>query len=1025
MTDLTWLHLSDWHQQNERFDRKVVCDALIEDIENRRRIHKDLETIDFIVLSGDVAFSGKKEEYQKAVQHLIEPILKATSLDESQLFIVPGNHDLDKSDKELLVPAKYLDKNDDIKEWLTNEKRRKLMLPPFEAYEEFVKPYAKGTLSAYASSYEFKHHDKTIMLMGFNSALICGRGDSDYGKLIIGEPQVYKTLENAKSADIRIAVMHHPFEYLTEADRTTVESRLKKDSHFILFGHQHRGTVAIHRSPEGDCILIPAGAIYKNRIAKDSRYINSYNFVHLDFENNQGTAYLRQWSEDDKVWSFHKREAHLDGTYKFQLPKDLCTRKEEPKDLLSTPITSDFSDADFNLDNPVFNLQYRAKEDGMVGREDALKRVREQLLEGKRTAIGHTAAFLGLGGLGKTQLAVEYAHRFREQYPKGVIWLTADQDIDAQLIQVAKQAKWISHKSEHSDILNVALRRLKTKSDCLIIFDNVEKYQDIEPYLPVATAEPHLLLTSRAPQKGFIPIPIELLNEEQSLQLLLKESCRDLDSFSEAEKKAAHEIAKALAGLPLAIEIAGAYLNYIPKFTFQNYLTILRENFDKAMAGDQLFSFTGHKKNLYATLRISQQVLDRAPLLEEILNLLTWSGSSSMGISLIATILDKPEADLYHALGLGTSLRVLHKPSEEDRYAIHRLVCQVRQKQFPITDNKNIQWIKDKCQRLGDWFEERRTEYTDLLIFEKETDHLNQWLNHVAHYSPHHTVRLTWLQTYPLYQWGKYHEAHELAKSAFSQMEKLPKIDQKLKANILDDLGSTFSSLGNYKEGLMYQKNALEIRQQLFGENHPNLAISLNNVGHTNSHMGNHLEALKYLVRALEIRKKFFGENHSNTATSFNNVGYSFYQLGNYQEAIKYQIRALEIRQQLLGENHPDTARSFNNVANTYFKLKQYNEALNYSKKAFQIRSRILEEHHPDTANSLNNHAVYLTKLKKFKEATALLKNYLKHLPYDHQKYQDLVELLDQIRKESGKSGFRPKSGTQPHRKKKKKKKKR
>ena len=64
MAKLTWLHLSDWHQKGPDFDRQVVRDALIRDIRQRADIDGSLAKVDFIVFSGDLAFSGKPEEYK-------------------------------------------------------------------------------------------------------------------------------------------------------------------------------------------------------------------------------------------------------------------------------------------------------------------------------------------------------------------------------------------------------------------------------------------------------------------------------------------------------------------------------------------------------------------------------------------------------------------------------------------------------------------------------------------------------------------------------------------------------------------------------------------------------------------------------------------------------------------------------------------------------------------------------------------------------------------------------------------------
>ena len=105
MTGITWLHLSDWHEGAEehnpelaQFDRlKVVLPKLIEDIQNRHQISPDLSQVDFIVFSGDVTFSGEEKQYDNAYEKFFKPILEATNLTEDKLFIVPGNHDLNRN----------------------------------------------------------------------------------------------------------------------------------------------------------------------------------------------------------------------------------------------------------------------------------------------------------------------------------------------------------------------------------------------------------------------------------------------------------------------------------------------------------------------------------------------------------------------------------------------------------------------------------------------------------------------------------------------------------------------------------------------------------------------------------------------------------------------------------------------------------------------------------------------------------------------------------------------------------------
>ena len=185
--------------------------------------------------------------------------------------------------------------------------------------------------------------------------------------------------------------------------------------------------------------------------------------------------------------------------------------------------------------NPPFYVPHHQKGSLVVGREAALQRVRDQLVSGRRTAIGQTAVFQGLGGLGKTQLAVEYAYSYRHAYPNGVIWLTADLDIDAQLVDVAVKSRWVAPESEHSLKLEIARHRLRSYSKCLVVFDNLERIESIQRYLPELPAEPHILATSRTEQPDFVLVPIDVLDGDQSLRLLTLESGREPDNEADWE----------------------------------------------------------------------------------------------------------------------------------------------------------------------------------------------------------------------------------------------------------------------------------------------------------------------------------------------------------------------------------------------------------------------------------------------------------------------------------------------------------
>jgi tetratricopeptide (TPR) repeat protein len=716
--------------------------------------------------------------------------------------------------------------------------------------------------------------------------------------------------------------------------------------------------------------------------------------------------------------------------------------------------------ANYNPRTYVFSVPFRKKGDQVIGREAALKDVRKQLTEGRRTAIGQAAAFQGLGGLGKTQLAVEYAYRFKDHYPNGVIWLNADQDIDAQLTDLAEKAHWIAPESEHKYKLQVALHRLRTYSDCLIVFDNLEDPQAIANYLPEPQAEPHILVTSRKDQPDFTPIPLDPLTNALSFDLLIQEAEKNPEG--DEEERAAREIAASLGGLPLALELAGAYLKH-RQISWQRYRELLRHNLRGAMP-DRVASFTGHKADLYSTLKINEEVFNEEPKLKEILDLLTWSGSAPMGESLMCALLNTANPiELTPALGLGTALRLLQKTPDAESYSIHRLVSEVRREEIPLQERKD--WVINICQRIGDWFEARKEDYTELSRFEAEIDHLQAWQEHARQYAPEHSSRLIWLQAYPSYHQGRYQETKNWVEKALTLFEQMNDSDLKLKAHLLNDLGFCYGFFGDYKRALEYNKKALEIRLELFGERHPETASSFDSVGSKINLLRDYKHALEYSKKALEIRLELFGERHPETASSLDSVSTDYNGLRDYKLALEYSEKALKIRLELFGKHHPDTARSFDSVGIDYSYLGDYERALEYAEKALEIRLELFGERHPETASSFDSVGIdydylgddkraleynkkaleirlellgdkhpdtifsvirlvnLLAILNRRPEAFQLLEKYLPGLSKDHIHYDEMKRLEQNLLAKTIRPGFRQ-SGKAKWRGKKKRKKK-
>jgi tetratricopeptide (TPR) repeat protein len=638
--------------------------------------------------------------------------------------------------------------------------------------------------------------------------------------------------------------------------------------------------------------------------------------------------------------------------------------------IITTPVETPIPSYDPR--NPVFFVPFKSKGDQVIGRQAALNAVRTQLEHGHRTAIGQTASFMGLGGLGKTQLAIEYAYTFRDQYPNGVIWINVDQDIDRQLYGIGERARWFPPESEPKDKIAIARQRLRTYSHVLVVFDNLQDAKAIAEYLPDPEGEPHILVTSRSEHGGFVPIPLDPLDAQLSLDLLVQESGRN--PTSESERQAAKEIAEKLGGLPLALELAGAYLRHRPT-TWEHYRDLLTNNLKAALPAKFLQgSFTRHEADLYSTLRVNAESFSEEPLLKDILDILTWSGPGPMGVALLSDLLSIPATKLTNALGLGSTLRLLQKVPGFESYSMHQLVREVRREDIPLATRED--WAVTIADRLGVWFQKHKRNFGDLPHFESEIEHLRAWQNNIQGSQPNLASRLVWLQAYPPFHRGQFFESHALLQKASNLLKPENDDDLKLRADLLSDLTTINHSIGKIIEAKKCGEEALAIRLKMFGERHSETAMTLNNLGATLEGLGDLQNSPQYRQQALECRQKALsiwlelnGENHIDTALALDGVSQSYRSLGKNEESLQFAERALAVREKVLGLLHPDTATSFSNVGRIHTILRNFPHALQCEEKALEITERLFGLRSPIKCAVLNNIGAIHFDLRNFRKA--------------------------------------------------------
>lgn len=635
-----------------------------------------------------------------------------------------------------------------------------------------------------------------------------------------------------------------------------------------------------------------------------------------------------------------------------------------------------------NPQNYTFLIPYREKGAQVIGRENALKAVRKQLVEGRRTNIGHTAAFQGVGGLGKTQLAVEYCYRFKTEYPHGVIWLNADQDIDSQLINIAERAGWVPPNSINALKLLTAKQRLRSSSQCLLVFDNLISVDRIKDYLPEAHASPHILITSRLNHPGFEDVPLEILTPAESLNLLIQESGKTPKSA--ADWKAAQTVATTLEGLPLALELAGAYLRH-RDVTWEQYLALFEKNLKEALPGKFLESFTQHEKDIYSTLKINEEVFAEEPRLKDVIDVLTWSASAPMGESLLSSVLGVPSHELTGALGLGVKLRILQKSPLGERYSLHRLLQHVRRAESSLSTKS---WIANICRELATWFQSIKRDFADLPKFEAEIDHLRQWHQNSSKEAPVESVKLLWLQAYPLHHRGKNSEALLLIERALKLYDDLNLNDLRFKAQLLNDLGATQNLMKLYDQGAATSEKALKVRLEVLGEDHVETAMSLHNVAAALSRDRHFEKAAPLLEKAYNIWKKAYSADDVDVLMAQSTLTGTYFGLQK-KEALELAERTLTQARTKFGEKHPLTATSYQQLGHILYAAND-NRSLDCFTAALKLRRELLGEDNFFTIDSLHAVVANLCSKGLHGKAEALLKEYLTKLPETHPDYQEL-----------------------------------
>jgi tetratricopeptide (TPR) repeat protein len=631
----------------------------------------------------------------------------------------------------------------------------------------------------------------------------------------------------------------------------------------------------------------------------------------------------------------------------------------------------------------------------------------------------------GLGGVGKSELALQYASR-RLGSGAVVWWVGAEttEELELGFAELAFRLQPATATAASSGWTTTeaaawAVGWLQAHTGWLVVLDNVEDLAVVEPTLGRLTTGDVLITTRRDlawHRHGFTPIRLDVLTRQASIQLL-RDTVLGSDASTGAgfDEAAAGVLAGELGDLPLALEQAGSYIAQ-QRISLPAYLARLRQ-----APGDVLARVAEGGRQARAVAQVWSITFDtlteRAPHAVPILHGLAWLAPDNLPRDVVSApaTTEAGEDDVDHLLGVLASYGLIRLT--DTTVSIHRLLQTVLRAASgmdpqgrPDSRDAALSWLSAALppgapsENVEGWprwrellphiealvprFPENQPDTSLASLLGRTGFYLSVQGRHLealpleqralaiteAALGPDHRTTGTRLDSLALTlgDLGRHEEALPLQQRALAITEAALGADHRTTGTRLDNLASTLGALGRHEEALPLRQRALAITEAALGPDHPTTGTRLNNLGATLGALGRHQDALPLRERALAITEAALGPDHPTTGTRLNNLASALAELGRHQDALPLRERALAITETALGPDHPTTGTRLDNLAHALGELGRHEEALPLRQRALAITEAALGPDHPDTGLRLNNLAYTLGKLGRHQEALPL-----------------------------------------------------
>src|SRR6266567_232977 len=576
----------------------------------------------------------------------------------------------------------------------------------------------------------------------------------------------------------------------------------------------------------------------------------------------------------------------------------------------------------------------------------------------RRAALTQAQVIKGLGGIGKTQTAVEYAYRAREQgrYTH-TLWIAAASE-EALLASFAALAELLpgvasSGERDQRKLVAAVVRWLEQcPQPWLLIVDNAEDLSMVQPYLPLR-GNGSVLLTTRASAVGWLASSLEVdaMGVLEGTELLLRRAQR-FAYATDAEINEAANLVLALALFPLALDQAGAYLeetgcslgDYLQLYQTHRHALLARRGrqatqYPDSVATTWALSFEHVEQTNPAAAHLLQLCALLAPdaIPEELLT----GGAPHWPPALQEAVADRFRFNQLLSTLLAFSL--VKRLAEERQLSIHRLVQVVQRERLEAVEQR--QWAERLVRAMDVAFPHEPQETASWPQCSRYLEQVQACDTLIQEYHlqlPEAADLLARAGTY-LRERALYTLAEPLYRRALAIYEDQASPESLELATTLIQLGVLYQVTGRISHVEAFYRRALAIHERLLGPEHPQTATSLHSLASLYEAQRRPQEAEALALRVLAMRERLLGQEHPRTMDMRDNLAYLSVIQGRYEEAEQLALRVLAFREQQFGPLHPYTSDSLVALAEIYQRQGRTAEAEQTILRALDIR-----EHHTD-----------------------------------------------------------------------------